>query len=50
MILSLPLIAIFNELLKQSEAWRPVSLLISDDLHDKHHYFWEKWDKGNVSG
>ncbi len=45
MILSLPLTAIFNELLKQSETWRPVSMLISDDLAEKHHYFWEKWDK-----
>lgn len=45
MILSLPGIAIFNEFLKQSDAWRPVSLLISDEIGVNEHLFKQKWNK-----
>ncbi|MBK9018163.1 MAG: AI-2E family transporter [Saprospiraceae bacterium] len=45
MILSLPCIAILNELLKQSDAWRPVSLLISDEIGINEHLFNQKWNK-----
>lgn len=45
MILSLPCIAIFNEFLKQSDAWRPVSLLISDEIGENEQFFKQKWDK-----
>ncbi|MBI1226697.1 MAG: AI-2E family transporter [Bacteroidetes bacterium] len=45
MILSLPSIAILNEMLKQSDAWRPVSLLISDEIGINEHLFNQKWNK-----
>lgn len=45
MILSLPSIAVLNELLKQSDVWRPVSLLISDEIGENEHLFRQKWDK-----
>ncbi len=45
MILSLPLVAIFNEFLKLSDVWRPVSLLISDEIGINEHLFKQKWNK-----
>ncbi len=45
MILSLPCIAILNEMLKQSDVWRPVSLLISDEIGISEHLFNQKWNK-----
>jgi len=45
MILSLPSVAILNEFLKESDAWRPVSLLISDEIGRNEQIFQQKWDK-----
>lgn len=45
MILSLPCLAIFNEFLKQSDAWRPVSLLISDEIGQAEQLSFKQWDK-----
>lgn len=45
MILSLPMLAILNEILKQSDAWRPVSFLINDEIGQNEHLFRQKWDK-----
>ena len=45
MILSLPCIAILNEMLKQSDVWRPVSLLISDEIGINEHLFKQQWNK-----
>lgn len=45
MILSLPCMAILNELLKQSDSWRPISHLISDEIGMSEQLFNQKWDK-----
>jgi predicted PurR-regulated permease PerM len=45
MILSLPCIAILNELLKQSDTWRPISYLISDEIGVDENFFSQKWNK-----
>jgi predicted PurR-regulated permease PerM len=45
MVLSLPAIAILKEILKQSDYWRPVGYLMSDEIANNDHVFKVKWDK-----
>ena len=45
MVLSLPVISIIKEILKSSEAWRPVGFLLSDEIGEKEQVFKVKWDK-----
>ncbi len=45
MVLSLPAAAIFKEILKQSDYWRPVGYLLSDEIGNNGNTFKLEWDK-----